>query len=244
MAAGLGFKTFTTGEVLTAADVNGYLMQGVLVFASSAARSAAITSPQEGQVSYLKDTNSTEYYTGSAWTALGAAAPSFSLLNAGGTALSGTTTTISGISGMSTLWINITELSSDTASATPRIIFNADSGNNYNHSGSWNNAPATYATSVVGTNTTGTGGQTFIYFGSMSNNAGSTVSGGLMVHGCNSAGTKVGMLVSGATASTGSGHKSWNQVFNYVGTSTISSVSIIAGTGNFDGGTVYVYGSA
>jgi hypothetical protein len=69
MAAGLGFKTFTVGEILTAGDTNGYLMQGVLVFASSAARASAITSPQEGQYSYLKDTNSTEYYDGAAWTA-------------------------------------------------------------------------------------------------------------------------------------------------------------------------------
>ena len=67
MAAGLGFKTFTTGEVLTAADTNGYLMQGILVFASSAARAVAITSPQEGQYSYLKDTNALEYYDGAAW---------------------------------------------------------------------------------------------------------------------------------------------------------------------------------
>lgn len=72
MAAGLGFKTFTTGEVLTAADVNGYLMQGVLVFASAAARDAAITSPQEGQFAYTKDNNSLWYYTGSAWAASGA----------------------------------------------------------------------------------------------------------------------------------------------------------------------------
>jgi hypothetical protein len=67
MAAGLGFKTFTTGEVLTAADTNGYLMQGILVFASAAARDSAITSPEEGQFAYLKDTNVTTYYTGSAW---------------------------------------------------------------------------------------------------------------------------------------------------------------------------------
>ena len=67
MAAGLGFKTFTTGEVLTAADTNGYLMQGINVFANSAARAAAITSPQEGQYSYLKDTNALEYYDGAAW---------------------------------------------------------------------------------------------------------------------------------------------------------------------------------
>jgi hypothetical protein len=72
MAAGLGFKNFVAGDVLSATDVNGYLMQGVLVFADAAARTAAITSPQEGQVSYLKDTNSTQYYSGSAWVAIGA----------------------------------------------------------------------------------------------------------------------------------------------------------------------------
>ena len=70
MAAGLGFKTFNTGDVLSAADVNGYLMQGVLVFADATARDAAITSPQEGQFAFLKDTNVTTYYTGSAWANL------------------------------------------------------------------------------------------------------------------------------------------------------------------------------
>jgi hypothetical protein len=72
MAAGLGFKTFNTGDVLTASDVNGYLMQGILVFASEAARNSAITSPQEGQFAYTKDNNSLWYYTGSAWVASGA----------------------------------------------------------------------------------------------------------------------------------------------------------------------------
>jgi hypothetical protein len=72
MAAGLGFKEFTTGDVLTAADANGYLAsQVVMVFASSAARASAITSPQEGMITYLKDTNSTEYYSGSAYVAIG-----------------------------------------------------------------------------------------------------------------------------------------------------------------------------
>ena len=72
MAAGLGFKTFTTGEVLTAGDVNGYLMQGVLVFATAAARNSAITSPQEGQFAFTKDTNGLWYYDGAAWVASGA----------------------------------------------------------------------------------------------------------------------------------------------------------------------------
>jgi len=70
MAAGLGFKDFQTGEVLTAGDVDGYLMQGIWVFADSAARDAAVTSPQEGNFAFLKDTNTTTYYTGSAWTNL------------------------------------------------------------------------------------------------------------------------------------------------------------------------------
>lgn len=70
MAAGLGFKDFVTGEVLTAADVDGYLMQGVWVFADATARDAAVTSPQEGNFAYLKDTNVTTYYTGSAWANL------------------------------------------------------------------------------------------------------------------------------------------------------------------------------
>jgi len=72
MAAGLGYKEFTTGDVLTAADANGYLAsQVVMVFADAAARTSAITSPQEGMISYLKDTNSTQYYSGSAWVAIG-----------------------------------------------------------------------------------------------------------------------------------------------------------------------------
>ena len=74
MAAGLGYIEFATGDVLTAATANGYLAsQTVMVFASSAARASAITSPQEGMFSYLKDTNATEYYSGSAWVALGGA---------------------------------------------------------------------------------------------------------------------------------------------------------------------------
>lgn len=99
MAAGLGFKTFNTGDVLTAAEVNGYLMQGVLVFADATARDAAITSPQEGQFAYTKDNNSLWYYTGSAWAASGATGDIEGVT--AGTGLSG-----GGTSGTVTLSIN------------------------------------------------------------------------------------------------------------------------------------------
>lgn len=67
MAAPLGFKTFATGDVLTAADTNGYLMQGIWVFANATARDAAVTSPQEGNACYLKDTDQILVYSGSSW---------------------------------------------------------------------------------------------------------------------------------------------------------------------------------
>jgi hypothetical protein len=71
--AGAGYKLFATGDVLTAAQVNTYLMQqSVMVFASSAARTSAISGIlAEGMVTYLQDTNSLEYYNGSAWVASG-----------------------------------------------------------------------------------------------------------------------------------------------------------------------------
>jgi hypothetical protein len=72
--AGLGKKTFTAGAVLTASDVNGYLMeQSVMVFASAAARSSAIPSPSAGMVTYLTDLNQMQAYNGSAFAAVGGA---------------------------------------------------------------------------------------------------------------------------------------------------------------------------
>ena len=112
MAAGLGFKTFTTGEVLTAADVNGYLMQGILVFASEAARNSAITSPQEGQFAYTKDNNSLWYYTGSAWVASGATGDIEGI----------TTGTDSGLSG---------GVTSGTAVLRLKLQFDAETGTTY-----------------------------------------------------------------------------------------------------------------
>jgi hypothetical protein len=69
MAAGLGFIEFSTGDVLSAAAANGYLAsQTVMVFASAAARTSAIASPQEGMISFLKDTDTLQFYTGAAWS--------------------------------------------------------------------------------------------------------------------------------------------------------------------------------
>jgi hypothetical protein len=68
--AGLGRKVWTAGEVLAAADVNGYLMdQTVMVFDDASARSSAIGTPTQGMLSYLKDTGQVEAY-GTAWAGI------------------------------------------------------------------------------------------------------------------------------------------------------------------------------
>lgn len=69
--AGLGRKVWTAGEVLAAADVNGYLMdQTVMVFDDAAARSSAIGTPAEGMMAYTKDNDSVQVYNGTAWAAV------------------------------------------------------------------------------------------------------------------------------------------------------------------------------
>lgn len=73
--AGAGYKLFNTGDVLTAAQVNTYLQeQVVMVFANSTSRTTALSGVlAEGMVSYLQDTNAVEVYNGSAWVGISGA---------------------------------------------------------------------------------------------------------------------------------------------------------------------------
>jgi hypothetical protein len=87
-------------------------MQGILVFASEAARNSAITSPQEGQFAYTKDNNSLWYYTGSAWVASGATGDIEGI----------TTGTDSGLSG---------GVTSGTAVLRLKLEFDAETGTTY-----------------------------------------------------------------------------------------------------------------
>jgi hypothetical protein len=70
--AGLGYKDFTVGQVLTSAQVDGYLMQQTIMkFADASARTTALSGVvAEGMFSYLADTNATEYYDGSSWVSI------------------------------------------------------------------------------------------------------------------------------------------------------------------------------
>lgn len=68
---GLGRKIFNSGDILLASEVQGNLQdQMIMVFDDSAARGSAIASPTEGMVTYLKDTNTIEFFDGDNFVAL------------------------------------------------------------------------------------------------------------------------------------------------------------------------------
>jgi len=68
--------TFTTGQVLTADQMNQSARTGVPVFADTTARDAAFGGSgektlAEGQLCYLEDSNIVQYYDGAAWATVG-----------------------------------------------------------------------------------------------------------------------------------------------------------------------------
>lgn len=71
--SGQGIRVFNSGEVLTADQVNGYLMDQVIArFADAATRDASfggVGQPQlsEGRFCYLDDIDEVQYYNGSSW---------------------------------------------------------------------------------------------------------------------------------------------------------------------------------
>jgi hypothetical protein len=76
-----GTRLFVSGEVLTAANVNQFLMRGVKVYADAATRDAAYGGAgeptlEEGEVCYLIDTNQVLAYDGAAWVAVGSSVDS------------------------------------------------------------------------------------------------------------------------------------------------------------------------
>lgn len=80
-----GTNLFVAGNILTAAQVNQYLMRGVKVFADAATRDAAYGGAgeptlEEGEICYLVSTNSVLAYDGASWIAVGASADSDQLI--------------------------------------------------------------------------------------------------------------------------------------------------------------------
>ena len=180
--------------------------------------------------------------TGLKWAAAAGGA-NWTLLNAGGTGLSGTTTTISGISAADKIFILITGgMSGTVASAQVYLRLNGDTGNNYTFAGPTFQAYSTYLQDIVD-NQYGVS-QSFIPLGAMSNSAGSYGSAYGVITGCNSTGVKVIQSAGSFNPSGGVSNRADFMNALYNSSSAITSVSLTLTTGTFDRGTVYVYTSA
>lgn len=174
--------------------------------------------------------------TGLKWATPSAATTNWTLINAGGTALTGATTiTVSGISGKNELFIMVRGASSANALSVMTLRLNADTASNYVQVGGRQDGYAdTFYQDLS---------QTAFSLGKMDNNVNSKLIAGVWLSGTNSTDIKVGNQYALGENNGGSQNNGFATFNTYSGSSTISSVSIISSTGNFDAGTIYVYGA-
>lgn len=212
-----------TNSMATAIDAKGDLIAGT--------GSDAFSRLAVGTNGYVLTADSAEA-TGLKWAAAaGGYTPSLTLLNSGGTSLSGSVTTISGISAKQWLYAYVVGASTNTASNSAiGFQLNTDTASNYPQAGMVDVGGGVSSFGVT---------DTFWLIGLTGSTTG-TVSGYTNVWNCNST-TPKPFLASGI--GSGSGYRSYMETGHYSGTSAISSISVTCSAGSFDAGTVYVYGA-
>jgi hypothetical protein len=227
---GLGRKTFTAGDILTAAQVQGYLQdQAIMVFAGTEARGTAITSPSEGMFTYLSDTNALEYYDGAAWQTVGAA---------GGMTLI-STTTLTGAS------VAISSIPS-TYNDLQLVIVNFKPANDgarllirYN-----NNSSALYTDDAAGNTTDATATSTSAVLALGQDNT--TAEGQIacdIYNYANSTTWKTAKAVSFCNSSvTVTNYTLYAPSILWRNTAAITEINLLPNSGNFTSGTAYLYG--
>ena len=179
--------------------------------------------------------------TGLKWAAPAGGTDTWTLLNAGGTALTGATTiTISGIA-PSKLFVQVVAASSANASSFIGLRLNTDSGTNYEYSLNSIEYASTFAMTNFYNDTDL--GSNFILLSRMGISAGNEISGFVSIENCASTSRKVWTSTGGPIGANGSSARVAAGQGFYKGTSAITSVSAISTTGNFDNGTIYVYGA-
>lgn len=158
---------------------------------------------------------------------------SYTLLNSGGTALTGAATvTVSGITGDDLLIL----ISGASGGASSSISFriNGITTNNYSILGGG-------VTTSVFANNIGPDGNNYAWFAQQSNNTASAVSGYARIFGCKSSTLKPYIIAAGASAGGGTNQSMYVSGGTFTTSSAVTSISIFSDVGNLDAGTVYVY---
>jgi hypothetical protein len=160
------------------------------------------------------------------WATPSAPTEDFVLINTGGTTLSGSEVTISGISGKNRILVRIDSAVSTATAQNLTLRLNADGGNNYRTYGIRNGG--TIDDSIIDK----------IPLAPATTQSNQNLHASLLFFGCNSTNFKP-FFIATASDQTGEACSGGGQ---YRGTSAISSVRINT-TGTFSSGTIYVYGA-
>jgi hypothetical protein len=167
----------------------------------------------------------------------GPAGGSLTLLST--TTASGSSTTVSGISTAYTnLQIKLFDVYGSSATSSMSLRFNSDSGGNY-HGGFMYPIGTTASTPFVGFRAA-----TEHQFGQITagTGAGDKAQAIIDIYDYNLTGSK--FLTSSLYVNTNSGSQSsmWSSVGNYVGSSGITSLTLLTNGGTYSGGTIQIYG--
>jgi hypothetical protein len=221
----------TSGDVtVTNSMATAMTTSGDLIQATGSGTFARLATGTSGQ--YLTTNGTTN-----SWATPSGYNPNYTLINAGGTALSSTSTSITGISAKTDLYIWILGMKTSSGQGhNYTFTFNSDTGANYNMAGVRHNsvdAPLVRPISGYSDQTSGA-----IDFGISSTY---TVNAIIRVSGCNTSGLKV--FASNSSSSANDDSFNYQAQGHYTGSSTISSVQIKTSGSTFSAGTVYVYGA-
>lgn len=177
--------------------------------------------------------------TGTKWGTVAGSPTGWTLLNAGGTTLSGAATvTVSSISAKQ-LCVLVKDAVS-TTSADIRIRPNTNTGGNYQNYGITNSIGASYA---VGNFAPRSSTDTAISLGVTSTSGSTVVSGYCFIDCADQTGTK--FYEGAGSGSAGSGSSFTQRTFGGILSlgAAITSISINTDSGSFSSGTVFVYGA-
>jgi hypothetical protein len=232
---------FAAGDVVNITNIGAgvcTITAGTATVNTSA--SLALAQYESGTLEFISTSSAVFVKGASAAAGSGAA---YSLLNPGGTALTGAgTITVSGISSQENILIIYENASSSNASANMTMRINSDTGANYAYGGIVTTTPASYSNTSNGFGDTAA---TSIPLGSMGSDTADRFFGSVQIAAAKSTSSKAFSVTSGGYSGNSPGGQQGRIAQGiYSGTSAVSSVSVILSTGNFDAGYIYVYTSA